>query len=105
MYQSDSLVLDAKFRSQVLENWNRDEDKYRHPKEDNKGGRIDFGVFPYEHSRSMPKALARRAHDYIRVLTKVYPFQLRYAMGLPLWNRFCEEWCDTGDEAKALGAI
>jgi len=111
VYQSDSPQLDVKFRSEILQRFDRDKDTYRHKKVDNEGDRIDFGVFPYEHSRAMPKELARKAHLYIRSIVQGdedrpgFPFQLRYLMALPLWDRFCEEWCATGDEAKALGAI
>lgn len=62
-------------------------------------------LFPYSHGRDLPKETAQRAIDYIEVLTRKYPFQIRYAMALPLWYRFCDAWCDTGDEAYSLGKI
>lgn len=62
-------------------------------------------MFPYKHSRPLPHETAQRALDYIAVLTKIYPFQIRYAMARPLWYRFAQEWCDTGDERKSLRVI
>lgn len=61
--------------------------------------------FPYEHSRPLPQETAQKAIDYIAVITKRYPFQIRWAMARPLWERFAKEWCDTGDEQKALRVI
>lgn len=65
----------------------------------------DKGMFPYTHSRQLPKEVAQKAIDYIAVLTEEYPFQIRYAMAVPLWKRFAQEWCDTGDEQKSLRVI
>ena len=60
---------------------------------------------PYEHRRPLPKATAQKALDYIAVLTAQYPVQMRYAMALPLWYRFAQEWCDTGSERESLRVI
>jgi len=62
-------------------------------------------MFDYSHKRPLPTLVAQKAIDYISVLVKGYPFQLRYAMAQPLWDRFTEEWCNSGDERKALNAI
>lgn len=61
--------------------------------------------FPYKHGRDLPRTTAKKAITYIETLTRPYPFQMRYAMALPLWYRFCDAWCDTGDEQYALGKI
>ena len=62
-------------------------------------------MMPYTHNRPLPKRSAKRALDYIAAITKSYPFQLRYSMALPLWYRFCQAWCETGEEGVALNAI
>jgi hypothetical protein len=102
---SQLISVESKHRSKNLKNWNSDRDLYRHAEFDNEGDRIELGVFPYEHTRKLDEYTAEKAHKYIRELTKNYPFQLRFAMALPLWERFAEEWCATGDEKRALGAI
>lgn len=61
--------------------------------------------FPYSHKRPLPRRQAQKAIDYINVITKDYPFQLRYAMALPLWERFSRTWCDSGDIQEALRGI
>lgn len=61
--------------------------------------------FPYSHSRPLTNAAAQEGIDYINVIAKSYPFQLRYVMVLPLWERFAQEYCDHGDVQKALRAI
>src|SRR5687767_14368392 len=66
---------------------------------------LEFGVFDYNHARRLSHEDAKRAHDYIRLITKKYPFQLRRSIANPLWERFCIEWCNTGDINKSLGAI
>ena len=102
---SQSTLVESKLRSVVLSNWNIDTDQYRHDEFDNEGDRIELGVFTYEHHRTLDKATAEKAHVYIRAIVAKYPFQLRYAMARPLWERFCKEWCATGDEERALRAI
>ena len=63
------------------------------------------GPIWYTHDRPLPWATARRALRYISAITAKYPFQLRYAMMLPLWYRFTESWCDTGSEGAAMSHI
>lgn len=67
--------------------------------------KADAGLFDYSHSRPLPQRTAQKAIDYIATITKQYPFQIRFAMAQPLWERFAQEWCDTGDEKKALRVI
>jgi hypothetical protein len=59
----------------------------------------------YIHDRPLSNDDCQEALDYIAALVKVYPVQLRYAMARPLWNRFCEAWCDSGDLKASLNAI
>jgi hypothetical protein len=59
----------------------------------------------YRHDRPISNKDCQKALDYIAVLTKVYPVQIRYAMARPLWERFCEAWCDSGDLKAAMYAI
>lgn len=61
--------------------------------------------FQYRHKRPLPRKAAREAIKYINVLTRQYPFQLRYAMAIPLWERFSQEWCESGDLKKSLRGI
>lgn len=67
--------------------------------------KVEREMFPYTHSRPLPHAVGQRALDYIAVLTKQYPFQIRYAMAIPLWKRFAQEWCDTGNEVASIAKI
>lgn len=62
-------------------------------------------VFPYRHGRPLPMEIEQRAIDYISVLVKQFPFQLQFVMALPLWERFAQAWCETGDEQKAMRDI
>lgn len=101
VFQLDSVASKQK----ILHNWDEEKDHCREGAAGNEGHTLDFGVFSYDHSRPLTNEAARKAHDYIRVLVKNYPFQIRYAMALPLWDRFCREWCDSGSETRALGAI
>lgn len=66
---------------------------------------ISSKAFQYPHGRPLPVSTAQKALNYITAITRRYPFQLRYAMARPLWDRFCETWCDTGDEHKSLMSI
>jgi len=66
---------------------------------------ISNKAFPYPHSRPLPVKTAQQALHYIAAIVRKYPFQLRYSMAMPLWDRFCEAWCDTGDEKKSLLSI
>lgn len=61
--------------------------------------------FPYSHGRPLPNEVAQKAIDYINVIAKQYPFQIRYTMVLPLWKRFAETWCETGDVEKSMRVI
>ncbi len=100
MFPSTSAVLD---RTEVLKHWDQEYDTVN--EQMSKGDSIEFPTFYYDHDRKLTRITAKKAHDYIRELVKVYPFQLRHELALPLWERFAEAWCETGDEAKALGAI
>ena len=60
---------------------------------------------PYHHTRMLPHSTGKKALKYIEAITSEYPFQIRYAMMLPLWYRFTEAWCDSGDEKVSLLAI
>lgn len=66
---------------------------------------LKAGIFPYTHGRPLPKKTANKAVKYIRAITSKYPFQLRMMLALPLWEKFAQEWCETGDELKSLKAI
>jgi len=63
------------------------------------------GMFDYSHSRPLPHEVAQKAIDYIAAITKRYPFQMRYILARAHWERFAQEWCDTGDERSALRVI
>lgn len=75
------------------------------PEKSAKWTKVEHTMFDYDHKRPLPNVTAQHAIDYIDAIVKVYPFQLRYAMAKPLWERFAEEWCASGDEAKALRGI
>lgn len=66
---------------------------------------VKKGEFEYTHSRPLPNDTAQKAIDYIAAITAKYPFQIRFAMATPLWERFAETWCNTGDEEEALRVI
>lgn len=87
----------------ALQHWDDDKDTLQ--EKPSTGWKASDGGFEWEHSRPLPLETAQKAMQYIGVLTKQYPFQLRYVMALPLWHRFSQEWCETGDETKALKAI
>ena len=61
-------------------------------------------LVPYTHNRPLPRSTAKKGMKYISTIIKKegYPFQLSYAMMLPLWYRFTESWCNHGDETRAL---
>jgi hypothetical protein len=59
----------------------------------------------YRHNRVLSNKDCQTALDFIASLVKIYPVQLRYAMARPLWNRFCEAWCDSGDLKASLLSI
>ena len=66
---------------------------------------VESGMFEYEHSRPMPVSVATNALKYINAITAKYPFQIRFSMAKPLWQRFADAWCDTGDENYSMGRI
>jgi hypothetical protein len=66
---------------------------------------VSTTMFEYDHPRPLPNVVAQKAIDYIETIVKGFPFQIRYHMAIPLWERFAEEWCSTGDEDRSLGAI
>lgn len=61
--------------------------------------------FSYRHPRPLPKKTANKAMKYIRAICVKYPFQVRIMIASPLWERFAQEWCESGDELKSLKAI
>jgi hypothetical protein len=66
---------------------------------------VDDPMLNYQHSRPLPKTTAKKAIKYINQLVSIYPFQIRYAMAIPLWERFAQAWCDTGDEKESLRVV
>jgi hypothetical protein len=93
-------------RKKILKNWNEQKDTVSEEPAPHLGWKsAENPSFPYEHGRPLETATAQKALDYISAIVRPYPFQLRYAMALPLWERFAREWCDTGDVQKALRAI
>jgi len=75
------------------------------PKVSMKWTNVDTQMFDYTHSRPLPTKTAQKALDYIAAITKKYPFQIRYAMAQPHWERFTQEWCESGNVEKALKVI
>lgn len=66
---------------------------------------VNNGLFDYDHKRPLPSSTAQEALKYIEAITKKYPFQIRYAMAKPLWDRFAEAWCETGDISVSMNKI
>lgn len=100
--RSDSIVSKKK----ILKNWNDERDTFAG--DASSMGWTDLskgGSFPYPHRRPLNVEDAEQAIRYIKVITEKYPVQIRYAMAIPLWNRFAQEWCETGDLKKALRGI
>lgn len=97
-------VLD---KEKILEHWNDTKDQPEDLSGNMKWADMEgsSGYMPYEHSRPMSSGAARKGLARVKKLTDGYPVQLRYAMALPLWYRYCETWCDTGSVKKALEAI
>lgn len=62
-------------------------------------------TFSYTHTRPLPRDTAIKAIKYITVIVKAYPVQIRYTMARPLWERFCDAWCNTGSASIAIRAI
>lgn len=65
----------------------------------------DFLGFPYEHQRTLRVVDAESAVKKIEEEVSVFPFQIRYAMAMPLWLRFADMYCQSGDVALALEYI
>jgi hypothetical protein len=65
----------------------------------------DYLGFPYDHGRSLRIRDAEAAVKKIEEEVKVFPFQIRYAMALPLWKRFADMYCQSGDIELALEYI
>jgi hypothetical protein len=61
--------------------------------------------FPYHHDRMLGVNHASAAIKVIDSKVKDFPFQIRYAMALPLWYRYADMYCATGDQDKAIGSI
>jgi hypothetical protein len=99
-------VLNQATKEKILSKWADGRDTYQ---PDNKPmAWLDVskgGYFPYEHKRTLLQPDAEQALKYIKAITAKYPMQLRYAMAVPLWNRFAQTWCETGDLKKALRGI
>lgn len=55
--------------------------------------------------RELPEHHAEQAREYIAIICRRYPLQVRVLLGLPMWLRFCEVWHETGDRRKAMRAI
>ncbi len=45
------------------------------------------------------------AKRYIRTVTEIYPFQMRFYLGEPMWARFCDAWAESGDITRAMRAV
>jgi hypothetical protein len=96
----------ASTASKPLRNWSPEKDTLReNPGKHLKWTDVSNTMMPYAHQRPLPAKTAEHALNYISAIVRKYPFQLRYSMAMPLWDRFCEEWCETGDERKSLLAI
>lgn len=102
MSQQDSSVLDKKKKKSILKAYDKSLDSCI----DNPG---DYSFndyrFTYDHRRPLPKEVAKKAIKYIIAIVAAYPFQARRGVAKPLWEIFCQEWCETGDESKSLRAI
>lgn len=88
--------------SKVDESKDRVQDK---PEKSMAWDNVTAGAFPYEHPRGLPSDIAQEAIKYIKAIVQPYPFQLRYTMALPLWDRFAQTWCETGDAKRAMKEI
>ena len=61
--------------------------------------------FPWDHDRTIKVQDAKEAIALIDKAVSGFPFQIRYAMALPLWYRYATVFCETGDQQKALAEI
>ncbi len=91
-------------RQNILSKTNREKDTLRE-KPSKKWMSVENPMLDYRHSRPLPKVTAKKAIKYIDQLVSIYPFQIRYAMAIPLWERFAQAWCDGSSEEQALNAI
>lgn len=60
---------------------------------------------PGQQFRELPEHYAEQAREYISVVCRRYPLQVRVLLGLPMWLRFCQAWHETGDRRKAMRVI
>lgn len=105
MSQSDSIDLVKANKKKILSKLTTSQDRCVEKAESSGAYTLKGFAFTYSHSRPLPKKTAEKAMLYIRAIVAKYPFQLRKAMARPLWDRFAEMWCETGDESKSLRAI
>ena len=75
------------------------------PDKSSRWTKVSETMFDYNHPRPLPNDTAQKAIDYINVIVKEFPFQIRYHMAVPLWERFSDAWCETGNESESLRAI
>lgn len=61
--------------------------------------------FPWRHERPIKVREAQEAVRSIEEQVKGFPFQIRFAMALPLWYRYSDSYCQSGDQEKALREI
>jgi len=99
-------MLTVQTKQDILSKTDNERDTLQEtPEKSSKWTKAENTMFDYDHRRPLPTITAQKAIDYINAIVKQYPFQIRYAMARPLWERFCDEWCTSGDEAKALRGI
>lgn len=102
MSRQDSFALVKKNKSKILKSQTKELDRCL----DSYNNYSFSGYrFEYQHNQNLPKETANKAIKYIIAIVAAYPFQARRSMALPLWERFCQAWCETQDETKSLGAI
>jgi hypothetical protein len=104
-HSNSESTVEVSNQSDLAQSVSPEQDTCQDKPSDKKKYTLSGSPFKYEHGRPLPPETADKAIAYIKVLTKDYPFQLRYYMALPYWNRFQENWCDYGDEERALRAI
>jgi hypothetical protein len=64
-----------------------------------------FLGFDYAHERTLKVGDAETAIKKIEKEVSVFPFQIRYAMAVPLWERFADMYCQSGDVELAVEYI
>jgi hypothetical protein len=97
--------IDSKRKKEILSRTDPAKDTCRDDYDSRKSYKLEGNIFKYHHGRPLPKEEAEAAIEYISIIMRRYPFQLRYNLARPLWDRFCEEWCQSGDAAKSMRAI